>query len=136
MPQNNALNSSYLLQVYYTSYSLPLHHFLNFLIQYANFFKIRQIYNIKKAIGGLFADFKKLEYCMRELRNWLSRKLYYKLVASMSSFIQCFAAVAGSLREKTKMDITRPPLNGITFLSSGKHVLTTGEKSLTSILSL
>ena len=29
------------------------YHFLNSLIQYANFFKIHQIYNIKKAIGGL-----------------------------------------------------------------------------------
>ena len=27
----------------------------------------------------------------------------------MSSLIECFAALAGSLREKTKMDITRPP---------------------------
>ena len=29
----------------------------------------------------------------------------------MSSLIQCFAATGGSIREKTKMDITRPPLN-------------------------
>ena len=37
--------------------SLRLNHSLNSLIQYANFFKIRQIYNIKKAIGGLLAFF-------------------------------------------------------------------------------
>ena len=27
----------------------------------------------------------------------------------MSSLIQCFAAITGSIGEKTKMDITRPP---------------------------
>ena len=32
-----------------------------------------------------------------------------KLGASISSLMQCFAAIAGSIREKTKMDITRPP---------------------------
>ena len=31
-----------------------------------------------------------------------------KLIASMSSVIHCFAAIAGSMREKTKMDITCP----------------------------
>ena len=39
----------------------------------------------------------------------------------MSSLMHCFAATAGSIREKTKMNITRPPLNGylsvIRFLS-------------------
>ena len=40
-----------------------------------------------------------------------------KLVASMSSLMHCFAAIAGSMykgnKEKTKTDITRPPpLNG------------------------
>ena len=30
----------------------------------------------------------------------------------MSSLIQCFAAIAGSIGEKTKMDITRPSLHG------------------------
>ena len=58
---------------------------------------------------------KKLAYCIRELRKWLSRKLYEvlnKLVASMSSLMHCFAAIAGSIREKTKMDKTRPPING------------------------
>ena len=48
--------------------------------------------------------------------------------------MQCFAAIAGSIREKTKMDITRP-LNGYlseihTFLSSREHVLTTGGKKV------
>ena len=37
------------------------------------------------------------------------RSRYNKLVASMSSLMHCFAAIAGSIREKTKMDITRPP---------------------------
>jgi len=37
----------------------------------------------------------------------------YKLVASMSSLMKCFSAIAGSIREKTKMDITRPPLMDI-----------------------
>ena len=35
----------------------------------------------------------------------------------MSSLIQCFAAIAGSIREKTKMAITRPPLNGNGYVS-------------------
>ena len=35
-----------------------------------------------------------------------------KLVANMSNLMHCFAAIAGSIREKTKMDITRPPFNG------------------------
>ena len=53
-----------------------------------------------------------------------------KLVASMSSLMHWFAAIAGSIREKTKMDITRPPINGYLFLffSWGEHVLTTGWK--------
>ena len=34
-----------------------------------------------------------------------------KLVASVSSLIQCFAVIAGSIRKKTKIDITRPPFN-------------------------
>ena len=33
---------------------------------------------------------------------------YNKLVASMSSLMYCFAAIAGSIGEKIKMDITRP----------------------------
>ena len=37
------------------------------------------------------------------------RSMYNKLVASMSSLIQCFVAIAESIRETTKMDITRPP---------------------------
>ena len=37
---------------------------------------------------------------------------YNKLVESMLSLMHCFAAIAGIIREKTKMDITRPPLNG------------------------
>ena len=36
-----------------------------------------------------------------------------KLVASMLSLMPCFAAIAGSIGEKTKMDITRPPLTDI-----------------------
>ena len=32
-----------------------------------------------------------------------------KLVASMSSVMHCFAAIAGIIREKTNMDITKPP---------------------------
>ena len=35
------------------------------------------------------------------------------LLASISSLVQCFAAIAGSTREKTKMDITRPLLTDI-----------------------
>ena len=35
-----------------------------------------------------------------------------KLVASMSSLIYCSAAIAGSIREKTKMAITSPYVNG------------------------
>ena len=38
--------------------------------------------------------------------------MYNKLVASMSSLMQYFAAIAGSIREKTKMYISRPPFNG------------------------
>ena len=30
----------------------------------------------------------------------------------MLSLIHCFAAIAGSIREKTETDITRPTLNG------------------------
>ena len=52
----------------------------------------------------------------------------------MSSLIQCFAAIAGSIREKTKMDITRPPLNGylseIRFKAQENIVLTTGGKKV------
>ena len=54
-----------------------------------------------------------------------------KLVASMSSWMHCFAAIAGSIGEKTKLDISRPPLTDSkwnTFLCSGEHVLTTCEK--------
>ena len=36
-----------------------------------------------------------------------------KLVASMSSLMHCLMAIAGSIRQKTKMDIARPPLNGL-----------------------
>ena len=56
----------------------------------------------------------------------------------MSSLIPGFATIAGSIREKTKMGITRPPLKG--YLSeisvwAREHVLTTGgKKSFTSIL--
>ena len=46
--------------------------------------------------------------------------------------MHCFAAIEESIREKTKMDITRPPLNGylskIRFLSSGEHTLTADGK--------
>ena len=35
-----------------------------------------------------------------------------KLVVIMSSLIYCFAAIAGSIGGNTRMDITRPPLNG------------------------
>ena len=40
-------------------------------------------------------------------------KKYNKLVASMSSLMHCFPAIAGSIREKIKMDMTRPPLKDI-----------------------
>ena len=47
---------------------------------------------------------KKLAYCIRELRKWLSRKLrkstYNKLVVSISSLMHCFPAIAGSIRVK------------------------------------
>ena len=33
-----------------------------------------------------------------------------KLVASVSNRMHCFEAIAGSIREKIKIDITRPPL--------------------------
>ena len=33
----------------------------------------------------------------------------------MSSLMHWFSAIAGSIREKTKMDITRPPINGYLF---------------------
>ena len=36
-----------------------------------------------------------------------------KFVASMSSLMHRFAAIAGIIGEKTKMDITRPPLTDI-----------------------
>jgi len=36
-----------------------------------------------------------------------------KLVASMPSSIQCFAATAESIREETSRDSTRPPLMDI-----------------------
>ena len=51
------------------------------------------------------------------------------LEASMSSLMHRFAAIAGSIRTKTKMDITRPPLMDILLKGSAQdHVLTTGEK--------
>jgi len=34
-------------------------------------------------------------------------------LACMPSLIQCFAAIAGCIREKAKIDITRPPLTDI-----------------------
>ena len=35
-----------------------------------------------------------------------------KLVANMSSLMHCFAAIAGSIREKIKRYYKAPPLNG------------------------
>ena len=72
--------STYLLQVYFTSYNLRLNHFLNSLIPYANFFKMRQknTNNPPIAFFILYAwrILKKFTYCSRYLRKWLSRKLY------------------------------------------------------------
>ena len=83
LPQSIVLNSTYLLQVYCTTFTLRLNHFIDSLI-----------------------------------------------------------AIAGCIRKKIKMDITRPPLNGylseIRFWAQEReqYVLTTGGKSYNSILSL
>ena len=48
----------------------------------------------------------------------------------MSSLMHCFAGIAGSIREKTNIDIARPPLNGylseMRFLSSGELLVAKG----------
>ena len=51
-------------------------HFIITLIPYANFFKIRQIYNRQNAIGGFFGGFCRSYNGIRELIKWLGRKLY------------------------------------------------------------
>ena len=48
----------------------------------------------------------------RILKKFANCTKHNKLVASMLSLIHCFAAIAGSVREKTETDITRPTLNG------------------------
>ena len=63
------------------------------------------------------------------------------LVARMSSLMHCFAAIAGSIREKTKMDITSPPPPLMDILVKYVFELRRTcpllmEKSLTIILSL
>ena len=57
LPQNIVLNSTYLLQIYFTSYNLQPNYFINYLIPYANFLEICQIYNRQIAIGGFLAFF-------------------------------------------------------------------------------
>ena len=95
---------------------MRLDHFLNSLIQYANFFEIRQ----KNANYPPIAFFllyilwilKKLAYCVWGIKKMVksqTARSINKLVASMSSLMLCFAAIAESIKEKTKMDITRPP---------------------------
>ena len=53
---------------------------------------------------------KKLEYCIWELtfKNMVESETVRSKI-NLSSLIQCFTTIAGSIREKTKMDITRPP---------------------------
>ena len=118
LPQINALNWTYLLQVYYTSYSLWLNRFLNSLLQYASFFKIRQIYSIKKAVGGLLAFFlrilKKLAYCMRELRKWLSCNLY-EVKSTCSKYVELNTMFNGNSRKykgKNKNGYFKAPIDG------------------------
>ena len=41
----------------------------------------------------------------------------------MSSLVHCFAAIAGSIGEKIKMDITRPPLKGYLREDTHKKVI-------------
>ena len=58
-----------------------------------------------------FEDLKELDYGFRKLIKWLSRKL----LAGMLSLIQCFAVIAGCIREKNKNGYYKapsPPLNG------------------------
>jgi len=43
----------------------------------------------------------------------------YKLVASMSSLMKCFSAIAGSIREKNKNGYYKAPLNEIRFCATG-----------------
>ena len=79
-PQNNALNIIY-IKFIYTSYSLRLNHFLNSLIQYANFPKIhqkkRQLFANSFLYIVFLADFEEISILyFRELRKKLSRKLY------------------------------------------------------------
>ena len=96
---------------FYTSYSLRLNHFLKSLIQYANFFKIRQKNAIAFFISYIWRSWKKLAYCIRELRKWLCCKLYEVKISKYVEFNALFCGNS-SIRGKTKMDITRSPLNG------------------------
>ena len=88
---------------------------------------------------AFFEDLKELDYGFRKLIKWLSRKL----LAGMLSLIQCFAVIAGCIKEKTKMDITRPPPPHLTdiivkyvFELRRTCLLLVVEKCFTSILSL
>ena len=57
-----------------------------------------------------------------------------KLVACMSSLIQCFAAISGTIREKHKWILQGLPLKDIlvkyVFELRRKHVLSAGEKKV------
>jgi len=50
----------------------------------------------------------------------------YKLVASMSSLMKCFSAIAGSIREKNKNGYYKAPLNG--YLNEMRFCATGGKR--------
>ena len=62
----------------------------------------------------IFSDFEEVSILYEGIKKMVKSQIVNKFIASMSSLIQCFAAIVGSIREKTKMDITRlpPALNG------------------------
>ena len=96
----------------YTSYSLRLSNFLNSLTQCANFFKIHQIYNIKKAIGVFLADFEEISKLYEGIKKMVQSqtvRCINKLVAIMLSLMHYFAAIAGSIREKQRWIFQGPP---------------------------
>jgi len=75
-------------------------------------------------LGFYLADFDEISILYGAIEKMVKSQTVRsinKLVSSVSILMHCFAATAGSIREKTKMNITRPPLNGylsvIRFLS-------------------
>ena len=100
--QNIIWNSTYLLQCYFTLYSFRLNHFLNSLLQYDNFSKIRQKKDINPPVAFfvlyIWRILKKLAYCIRELRKWFCRKLH-EVKETCSKYVEFNTMFCDNLRK-------------------------------------